>query len=75
MILEALASFNKWWFDVIVVNAGYWFLLGMGIVVVSLLSKVKIHVKTKTREDILKEQFHETLRKWKEQNKDFDIPK
>ena len=75
MILEALASFNKWWYDVFVVNAGYWFLVSISILIITSLLKVKVRVKTKTREQILREDFHKKLDEWKKHNKDFDIPK
>jgi hypothetical protein len=67
MILEALAAFNKWWFDVFVVNAGYWFLVSMGILLTSLLFRIKVRVKTKTREQIFKEEVNKKLREWKQQ--------
>ena len=33
MILEALAAFNQWWFDVIVKNGGYIFLILMAVAI------------------------------------------
>jgi hypothetical protein len=45
VILEALAAFNTWWVGVFVMNAGYWFIATIILLIFSTTLKIRQHKK------------------------------
>ena len=68
MILEILAAFNSWWFETIVKNGGYVFLILMSITILLTIQRWRLDIKNRKEWDKLnqEDEYEKEERAWKE---------